>query len=127
MTEGEIDEHCTEQKAKHWTMATVLKKVQYLFPQENPVAIMAALDSCQSAHARILLAILKCGNGSIEDLQRLIEVANEDSRDVLLLAEYRNQLEYELHRAQPGSGTPVEIYQKDLDEYLAWIKSDGDK
>lgn len=122
MTESEIDDHCTAQKARFWTVATVLKKVNDLFPQENPVALMVALDSCKFNGPRIQLAILKCCNGSLEDLQSLIEVANEDPRDVLLV-EYRNQVEYEFHHYQPGSGTPIEIYQKDLDEYLAWIEN----
>src|SRR5262245_60386840 len=118
MTEIEINNYCSEQKAKRWTTTTVLKKVKDLFPQENPVAIMVALDSCKFNGPRIQLAILKCCDGSLEDLQRLIEVANEDEKAVLLV-EYRNQLEYEFNHRQPGLGTPIEIYQKDLDEYLA--------
>lgn len=104
----------------------VLKKIHIGFPNPQSAAqILALLDAygTQSWHRereRVQLAILKQANSDIERVRRLVDLANQDYRDVLVGAEYPEEIQASL------STPPVEklaIRKRDRDQYEAWLRS----
>ena len=75
------------------TREAVLSAASRLFPDEDPVTVMAILDRYgterhERERERVQLAILKLSAGNLDRLLHNVEVAKRDYRDVLWWAEY---------------------------------------
>lgn len=99
----------------------VLDKIAEVFPQLDVEALMRrfeALDNPQKY--RIALAILKLsqedGKDSPDDF---IEAARRDYRDVLMWAEYPNEMKLDSWK-EPASRVK-EVRKKDREQYLEWL------
>lgn len=66
---------------------------------------------------RIYAAALKEGEGDLVKLERAIELANLDYRDLLMAAEYPNQAK----QGYSASASP-EVIEADLSQYSDWFK-----
>ena len=109
------------------------KRVAELWPDSRDQArAWKILDQYTSAeHAResprVVLAILKLSDGSLEELARMVEIASTDYRDVLAWAEYPGEMETELSLLDPSELTPEqrrelrEIKRRDREQYRRWL------
>lgn len=66
---------------------------------------------------RIYAAALKEGDGDLSKLERAIELANLDYRDLLMAAEYPNQAEQGY-----SASTSPETIEADRSQYSDWFK-----
>jgi hypothetical protein len=88
------------------------------YPHHPETAIWEILNRYGHGEAyRIYAAALKEGEGDLSKLERAIELANLDYRDLLMAAEYPNQ-------AQQGysASTSPEIVEADWSQYSDWFK-----
>ena len=73
----------------------------------------------ESGKNRISAAILKLANGSINDIENFIELANADFRDVISQAEYPRCSELEFEDLEKPEIR--KIYLEDWEEYTKWL------
>ena len=102
------------------TADLVRRKIAQVFPDRDAETIQAAL-SCYGTEKheqepdRVRLAILKlCDEEDAPDLERMVELAKQDFRDILTWAEYPNQSK----RLFSGD---EQLKAKDKAQYQAWL------
>ena len=106
------------------TLDDVLAKIAQVFPDRDPSEVLAILDrygreSHEQEPRRVQLAILKlCDEAEAPDLERTVEHAKGDFRDVLVWAESPN-----LGRrfALSDKAKRVALKRKDDEQYQAWL------
>jgi hypothetical protein len=97
------------------------------FPDGQFDAVMGVLkqygaEKWQRERARVQLAALKLADRDLDKLQRVIEVASRDYRDVLAPAEYPE------YRRRTSSGLKMAEKERDRaidsdwEQYQAWLK-----
>lgn len=112
--------------------AIVEKKIREYWPDDiDGVAAepdrYADPSSTDEGRARVQLAVLKLANGSREALQQYVDVASEDYRDVLALAEFPQEMKSP-HLAgknlSPEQQRELEeIRVQDREQYVTWLKN----
>jgi len=116
----------------------VIKKVRQLFPPDQQSEAISLLekecghnlpfsegDSAQDLE-RVRLAVIKLTGGSLAELQRQIDIARVDWRDVLSAAEYPEAsgmgfVQY----SNLDERTRNEIKMRDRQQYVAWLGEEG--
>ena len=81
---------------RKYTKNDVIKAISNVFPNESKDCILDLLNSYgienyEYEHERVHLSILKLSRGDTNKLLQYIQLAKEDYRDVLSLAEYDNE------------------------------------
>lgn len=97
--------------------------VQRDFVSSEQCRVWAILEKYQSEYgdpSRVLLAVLKLADGDIAAVQRQIEIAKSDYRDVLAIAEYPRYFR------EIGFGEVSETFRRaviddDWNQYQAWL------
>jgi hypothetical protein len=87
--------------------------------------VTAVLQDCggddSRISARVRIACLKLANGDVEQLQKIVNLAKQDYRDVLTPAEYP-----EYSRKAWGKNLPAaelhRIYESDWSQYQDWLE-----
>ena len=110
----------------------VERKLYAVWPSQAEQATASALlqgygsSGGQLEPDRVRLALIKLSQGSLEELQALIERATLDYRDVLLWAEYPEESKAShLVRADLGEAERKElraIRTRDRQQYEAWLR-----
>ena len=102
------------------TADQVRRKIAQVFPDRDPDAVLAVLtrygtEKHEQEPDRVRLAILKlCDEEDAPDLERMVECAKQDFRDILTWAEYPNQSK----RLFSGD---EQLKAKDKAQYQAWL------
>ena len=99
----------------------LLKKIQEIFPQADADAMLEKFESqTYPEKERVALAILKlCEERGYDSPDGLIGVAQGDFRDVLMWAEYPNEM-YVQSWKEPADKVK-KVQKKDKDQYLDWL------
>ena len=99
----------------------LLKKIQEIFPQADANAMLAKFVSqTYPEKERVALAILKlCEERGYDSPDGLIEIAQGDFRDVLMWAEYPNEMDVKSW-IEPADKVK-KVQKKDRDQYLDWL------
>jgi hypothetical protein len=75
---------------KEYDIDDVKKAIAFVFPMQSEQTILDIINpDRQNDYERVQLAIIKLSEGNIEKLHRMVQLAESDYRDVLMLAEYR--------------------------------------
>jgi hypothetical protein len=87
---------------------------------------MGALDEYGAARwaregFRVKVATLKLANGNLGDLQRHVEAAKRDYRDVLVAAEYPEYWRGTSSVANPATIDREEAIDRDWEQYQSWL------
>jgi hypothetical protein len=103
----------------------VLAKVAEVFPQEDPAAVLALLDTYgvepyERERERVQLAVLKLSEGRLERLEEFVRVAKRDYRDALAWAEYPQETSYRVGALDETSLHAVRV--DDQHQYLQWLR-----
>ena len=99
----------------------VRRKIAQVFPDCDPKVVAATLarygtEKHELEPDRVRLAILKlCDEEDAPDLERMVEFAKQDFRDVLAWAEYPNQ-------SKKLFSGDEELKAKDKAQYRAWLE-----
>ena len=111
----------------------VKKKVREFRPNDvdDVIAILDRYDEPSSGdkfRATVQLAALKPSDGCREALQKYVELANRDYRDLTARAEYPLQMRAR-HLARPNLSTEqqrdfIAIRMQDREHYLKWLRSE---
>ncbi|MEM1210073.1 MAG: hypothetical protein AAGI54_12480 [Planctomycetota bacterium] len=110
------------------TRELVIQKLHQVFPlatQAEKALVVLDTYGDEQWHrekCRVQLAVLMSCNGKLERLRDLIEIAKLDYRDVLVGAEFPEQL-----AIAPGAQPETEVEaarQRDRQRYEAWLLSD---
>jgi len=114
----------TTQPAAKPSLEQVDKIVKAQF-QEQFGEVMTILDSIKidspQAKNRIKVAVLKLADGKIDKLDKLVDKANVDFRDVIVLAEYPRNWKNGFDNI-PNKNRKKE-YLDDWNEYQDWLNS----
>lgn len=107
-----------------FTRELVTRKAREVFPREDASKIMGILDQYgvrphEQERERVQLAILKLSGGEVERLQKEVNVAKRDYRDVLVYAEY--PLWVESPMPEKGTKEAKEFEEKNRKQYLDWL------
>lgn len=107
-----------------YTRELVERKAGDEFPGEDTPRVMTILDQYgvrphERERERVQLAILKLSGGKLEELQKQVEVAKKDYRDVLLYAEYPLWAESPL--PMEDTKEAKEMDEKNRKQYLDWL------
>ncbi len=106
------------------TLDDVLGKIAAVFPDRDPQSVLAILDRYgveqhEQERRRVQLAILKlCDEAGTPDLERTVEEAKQDFRDVLVWAESPN---LSTRFASTDEAKKRKLAVKDKGQYLAWL------
>ena len=99
----------------------VLKKASETFPNVDLAEVLSILDQYghdhQSGRERVQIAILKLSGGNVVKLQREVEAAKQDPRDVLLYAEYPAEAKAPWDKVDAVK----EAREQDKQQYLRWL------
>lgn len=97
------------------------------FGQTRLFQVMSILGECgkqswnRSNSPRVRAAILKLANGDLEQLASYTEIAIQDFRDVIAMAEYpRYAAEVVCHKVSPQFQRAV--FEDDWKQYREWFK-----
>lgn len=96
------------------------RKIAQVFPDRDPEAVEAMLDRYgtekhEQEPDRVHLAILKlCDENDAPDLERMVDIAKQDFRDVLAWAEYP-------HQSKKLFSGDDKLKAKDEAQYQAWL------
>lgn len=99
----------------------ILKKIRDVFPQADAGAVLEKFESqTYPEKERVALAILKlCEEREYDSPDGLIEIAQGDFRDVLMWAEYPNEMHVQSWKEPADKVRKVQ--KKDRDQYLDWL------
>jgi len=103
------------------------KKLINIFPdkiersQAGQIIERYGVESCEVEHDRIQLAILKLSGSSLDSLKKNTQLAKEDYRDILSLAEYPKQSKSWSILDGPKKQKMIE---DDLSQYENWLYND---
>ena len=108
------------------SLADVERIVRRDFPGTEFDAVMAVLkqygtEKWQRERARVQLAALKLADRDLDKLQRFIEVASRDYRDVLVAAEYPEYGRRTSSVANPAAIDREEVIDRDWEQYQNWL------
>ena len=111
-----------------FTHAVVQKMIRREFPHQRETEVFDILRAYnpedEELSCRIRLDALKLSEGSLPKLQQLIEVANQDFRDIVLPAENPRLLEMDVDAyADSSEDEKDQIANNDLNDYLTWIQA----
>jgi len=112
-----------EQPTPDVTEADVERILRRDFPAKDVTRVESLLRELgPRMSARVVLAVLKLSNGSIQAVRENVEAARLDWRDIIAEAEYPTYL-----RRVPGAGrlSPQQrdqIIQADWEQYARWLK-----
>jgi hypothetical protein len=111
------------------TESDVIRIVQRDFQTEQFDAVISILsnygtEDWQHGVNRVRLAVLKLADGDLQALQREIDVAQKDYRDVLASAEYPEYMQKVSPSAPPTDLERERIIRADWTQYLAWLNRD---
>ena len=112
-----------ERKQSLWNRDNLRRKIAHLFPKEKADELEEVLwNAWQGNNARLGLGILRCCDvsghaGDREHLDRVIKVAKEDYRDILIL-EYLGEVELPFEATEEQKQIARE---DDAREYLDWL------
>jgi replication-associated recombination protein RarA len=101
-----------------YTKDLILAKIKQTFPNEEPEKIFSILGRNDE---RTQLAVLKLSEGDLEEMQRLLEVAKADWRDVLAWAEYPEEMKNDTWKMDAEE--VKRIRERDRQQYLDWLNS----
>ncbi len=112
--------------------AIVKKKIREYWPDDVD-SVTAVLDRygesslTEESRARVQLAVLKLADGSRDALQDYVEMAKQDYRDVIALAEFTREMKSR-HLARPNLSPEQHrelevIRMRDREQYLTWLKN----
>lgn len=118
----------------------VLRKVRESFPAEEQAEAISLLekrcgrnlpyleDSDARGLERVRLAVVKLSGGSLGELERQVEVAKQDWRDVLILAESPEAVREGLYRVMEelDAETRSEVLERDRQQYERWLRGGGE-
>lgn len=137
-------------KRPYWTAESVERRVRLDFPVGAALDLaLELLDKLadlpllrgEGAHHRVVLACLRLASGDFEALERAVNIARSDWRDVLAAAEYPGEAGT-LTEAPPEGTTGAELlkwlrdhtvhqagdadarFLRDLAAYLAWVRGE---
>jgi len=96
------------------------------FPGGQFDAVMEVLkqygtEKWQRERARVQLAVLKVADRDLDKLQRVIEAAARDYRDVLVAAEYPEYWRRTSSVANPAAIDREEVIDRDWEQYQSWL------
>lgn len=99
----------------------VLQKIKQVFPDLDPDQEFKKLEALSTPEKyRVALAILKISQENGEkNPDRYIQSASMDYRDVLMWAEYPNEMKANARKASPEKAE--EVRDKDRKQYLQWL------
>ena len=101
-----------------YTKDLILAKIKQAFPNEEPERIFSILGRNDK---RTQLAVLKLSEGDLEEMQRLLEVAKADWRDVLAWADYPEEMKNDTWKMDAEE--VKKIRERDRRQYLNWLNS----
>ncbi len=93
------------------------------FPADKLNEVMTLLDSFGGAlSARVRAAALKLSKGDVERLQRVVESAGRDYRDVLAAAEYPGYMKV-INFANIAEDDERRVIESDWRQYDEWFRT----
>ena len=97
------------------------------FPPKDFDTVMTVLrqyggEKSQRESARVQLGILKLANGNVDELQKHIDVARVDYRDVLAPAEYPEYLKAGFQTGELPARERKRIIENDWEQYERWLR-----
>ncbi len=107
------------------TRDDVLAKIAAVFPNRDQTSVLAVLDRYgielhEQEKFRVQMAILKlCDEANSPNLERTVEQAKQDFRDVLAWAESPNLA---ARHASTDPRKKNKLAKKDEEQYLAWLR-----
>jgi hypothetical protein len=106
------------------TKADVTRVIRREFPNHNEDEIKALLARYgrrrwEAEPERVHLAILKLSDGDFEKLRMNLEIACDDYRDVLAMAEYPLSMKHGFGPYKKGERKM--IYDADWKQYVEWL------
>ena len=104
----------------------VLKKIKEVFPDADEQEMLLRFEALDNPEPyRVVLAILKlCEEDERDTPDAFIESARQDYRDVLMWAEYPNEMNLDSWK-EPAEKVR-ETRKKDLKQYRDWLEKKGE-
>jgi hypothetical protein len=94
-------------------------------PEQRDTVISLLGEYGDSGSSRMQLAILKLSDGDVEKVLEYVVLANQDFRDVLMLAEYQRASRHAFGRTTPEEKAAYERAQaEDWREYQEWLHAE---
>jgi len=110
------------EKSRYWTSSVVDARLRGVFSADEVYGASVALaglapdpecpPEADEAACRLMLAALRASEGDLAKLAMWVEAGRADPRDLIAVAEYRSEL------VDGGE----QLRDKDLDDYLAWVR-----
>ena len=115
-------------KEPYFRRDVVEGKVKSLFPNHAPAEILRLLDAPPrpfEGPERFQLAVLKLSNGDVARLRRYTAASGRGRHDLISSAEYpmSSRIGF-LNCARLPASVQVAIFNRDLRQYLAWLKKE---
>ena len=111
----------------------VEKKLQQWFapeewPQARALLQQYGAQDWEREPDRVRLALLKLSAGKLEELRVWLQTAQQDYRDVLVGAEYRQQSQFDAWNLDDaGKRALKQARKRDLQQLLDWLEHEPDK
>lgn len=107
------------------TLDDVLAKIAVVFPDRDRRSVLSVLDRYgvephEQEQRRVQMAVLKlCDEAALPDLERTVEDAKQDFRDILAWAESPNLA---ARHASIDPHKKQKLAAQDDEQYLDWLK-----
>ena len=111
----------------------VEKKLQQWFapeewPQARRLLQQYGAQDWEREADRVRLALLKLSEGNLEQLRVWLQTAQQDYRDVLVGAEYREQSQFDSWNLDDaGKRALKQARKRDLQQLMDWLEHEPDK
>ncbi len=117
-----------EQPVPQVTAEDVSRVVLRDFPKPQFDEVMSLLneygsEKLYSGRFRVQLAVLKLGQGNLAALRLHIETAKQDSRDVLVAAEYPQYWQRKFQVRELSDKEQRQLVDNDWKQYEKWLRS----
>jgi hypothetical protein len=106
----------------------VLSKIEQYWSEKDPSLILKILhrygeEEYERESPRFQLAIIKLSAGDLNRLEKHVDLAKKDYRDVLAFAEYPEEMRMGfLGMRELSEEEAKAIRQRDREQYLAWLE-----